>query len=79
MGLINNYKLNEDMLFEGTLRLYFSGILNLIEQKIDEGITAITKALDILQGLNAKNYYENLRQYLRQIIIEYHLKINFEI
>lgn len=31
MGLINNYKLNEDMLFEETLRLYFSGILNLIE------------------------------------------------
>lgn len=38
----------------------------------------ITKALNILQALNAKNYYENLRQYLKQIIMEYHLKINFE-
>ena len=48
MGLINNYQLNEDMLFEETLRLYFTGILDLINQRISVGMTKVKQALEVL-------------------------------
>lgn len=75
MGLINNYQLNEDMLFEETLRLYFTGILDLINQKIPAGLTKVKQALEVLSILNAKDYYQNLKQYLEQIILKYDLDI----
>lgn len=75
MGLINNYQLNEDMLFEETLRLYFTGILDLINQKIPAGLTRVKQALEVLSILNAKDYHQNLKQYLEQIILKYDLDI----
>lgn len=75
MGLINNYQLNEDMLFEETLRLYFSGVLDLINQEISIGMTKINQALEVLSILNAKNYHQNLKQYLEQIILKYDLDV----
>ena len=75
MGLINNYQLNEDMLFEETLRLYFTGILDLINQKIPAGLTKVEQALEVLSILNAKDYHQNLKQYLEQIILKYDLDI----
>ena len=73
MGLINNYQLNEDMLFEKTLRLYFTGILDLINQKIPAGLTKVEQAFEVLSILNAKDYHQNLKQYLEQIILKYDL------
>ncbi len=75
MGLINNYQLNEDMLFEETLRLYFTGILDLINQRISVGMTKVKQALEVLSILNAKDYHQNLKQYLEQIILKYDLDI----
>lgn len=75
MGLINNYQLNEDMLFEKTLRLYFTGILDLINQKIPAGLTKVEQAFEVLSILNAKDYHQNLKQYLEQIILKYDLDI----
>ena len=75
MGLINNYQLNEDMLFEKTLRLYFTGILDLINQKIPAGLTKVEQAFEVLSILNAKDYHQNLKQYLKQIILKYDLDI----
>lgn len=75
MGLINNYQLNEDMLFEKTLRLYFTGILDLINQKIPTGLTKVEQAFEVLSILNAKDYHQNLKQYLKQIILKYDLDI----
>lgn len=75
MGLINNYELNEDMLFEETLRLYFTGILKLIDQEITTGMSKVTQALKVLAILNAKNYHQNLKRYLEQIIMKYDLDI----
>ena len=75
MGLINNYQLNEDMLFEETLRLYFTGILDLINQRISAGMTKVEQALEVLSILNAKDYHQNLKQYLDQIILKYDLDI----
>ena len=75
MGLINNYQLNEDMLFEETLRLYFTGILDLINQKIPAGLTKVEQAFEVLSILNAKDYHQNLKQYLDQIILKYDLDV----
>ncbi|WP_286006748.1 hypothetical protein [Ligilactobacillus aviarius] len=75
MGLINNYQLNEDMLFEETLRLYFTGILDLINQRISVGMTKVKQALEVLSILNAKDYHQNLKQYLDQIILKYDLDV----
>ena len=75
MGLINNYQLNEDMLFEETLRLYFTGILDLINQRIPAGMTKVDQALEVLSILNAKDYHQNLKQYLDQIILKYDLDV----
>ena len=75
MGLINNYQLNEDMLFEETLRLYFTGILDLINQRISVGMTKVKQALEVLSVLNAKDYHQNLKQYLDQIILKYDLDV----
>lgn len=75
MGLINNYQLNEDMLFEETLRLYFTGILDLINQEITPGMTKVTQALEVLSIMNAKNYHANLKQYLEQVILKYDLDV----
>ncbi|MDO3393440.1 hypothetical protein [Ligilactobacillus sp. 110_WCHN] len=75
MGLINNYQLNEDMLFEETLRLYFTGILDLINQRISIGMTKVRQALEVLSILNAKDYHQNLKQYLDQIILKYDLDV----
>ena len=75
MGLINNYQLNEDMLFEETLRLYFTGILDLINQRISVGMTKVKQALEVLSILNARDYHQNLKQYLDQIILKYDLDV----
>ena len=75
MGLINNYQLNEDMLFEETLRLYFTGILDLINQRIPAGMTKVNQALEVLSILNAKDYHQNLKRYLDQIILKYNLNV----
>ena len=75
MGLINNYQLNEDMLFEETLRLYFTGILDLINQRISVGMTKVKQVLEVLSILNAKDYHQNLKQYLDQIILKYDLDV----
>ncbi|WP_282458929.1 hypothetical protein [Ligilactobacillus aviarius] len=75
MGLISNYQLNEDMLFEETLRLYFTGILDLINQRISVGMTKVKQALGVLSILNARDYHQNLKQYLDQIILKYDLDV----
>ena len=75
MGLINNYQLNEDMLFVETLRLYFTGILDLINQRISVGMTKVKQALEVLSILNARDYHQNLKQYLDQIILKYDLDV----
>lgn len=75
MGLVNNYQLNEDMLFEETLRLYFTGILDLINQRISVGMTKVKQALEVLSILNARDYHQNLKQYLDQIILKYDLDV----
>ena len=73
--MINNYQLNEDMLFEETLRLYFTGILDLINQRISVGMTKVKQALEVLSILNARDYHQNLKQYLDQIILKYDLDV----
>ena len=77
MGLINNYSLNEDMLFEETLRLYFSGILKLINRECNDGMKNINQALSILNTLHAQSYSENLRKYLNQIAMRYGINIEY--
>ena len=77
MGLINNYILNEDMLFEETLRLYFSGILKLINRECNDGMKNINQALSILNTLHAQSYSENLKKYLNQIAMRYGINIEY--
>ena len=78
MGLINNYQLNEDMLFEETLRLYFSGILKLINHECSNGMKDINQALTILNVLNAQSYSNNLKKYLNLIAIKYEINIDYD-
>ena len=74
-GLIDNYQLKEDMLFEKNLKLYFSGVINLIEGRDVRGLEEIQKALNIFKMLNAKNYEKNLKKYIEYIIKKYDLEI----
>ena len=78
MGLINNYQLNEDKLFEETLRLYFSGILKLINHECSNGMKDINQALTILNVLNAQSYSNNLKKYLNLIAIKYEINIDYD-
>lgn len=76
MGLINNYQLNDDMLFEKNLRLYFVGILKLIQgNQLKEGISQIKRSLSIFADLGACNYKHSLARYLQQVIKIYQIEI----
>ncbi|MGX5376941.1 Rgg family transcriptional regulator [Ligilactobacillus sp. LYQ135] len=69
---MNHFKLESDMLFEKNLRLYFNGLVQLIQKK-QEGIKQVKKALNIFELLDAKQYADLFDKFLNYTTKKYKL------
>ncbi|MEO5290159.1 Rgg/GadR/MutR family transcriptional regulator [Limosilactobacillus allomucosae] len=63
---IDEFPLRADMFFEQTLKMYFKGVLNLIQTKNQQN-EDLVMSLQILKTLSEKDYYISFSAYLSQI------------